>query len=217
MRGNIELVRRLGSSHFNYWFGYVANGAWVAFLLSHGLPGGEAPVSLSRGVALVAAGTLLWTLLEYGLHRYLYHVLPTFLRTGHLLHHDRSRELIGVPWYLTTAALWALWTGLRRLVDPGALGILAGTCWAGYIAYCLVHHGTHHWRMPAGYGRRLKKLHQLHHLYPDTNWGVTTPLWDRVFGTYLAPEDVRGRRRATGGADGHGRVTPRVRALQPDA
>lgn len=217
MRGNIELVRRLGSSRFNYWFGYVANGAWVAFLCAHGMPGGESPVGLRRGAALVAGGLLAWTLLEYLLHRYLYHVLPTFLRTGHLLHHERSRELIGIPWYITSAALWGLWMGLRNVVDPGALGVAAGSCWAGYIGYCLVHHGTHHWRMASGYGRRLKKLHQLHHIYPDTNWGVTTPLWDHVFGTYVGPETVRVRRQTAGPNRPRATATPRPARMQRNA
>src|SRR5947209_2889801 len=37
-----DLIRRLGSSTFNYWFGYVANMALVAWLVSHAFAHGRA-------------------------------------------------------------------------------------------------------------------------------------------------------------------------------
>lgn len=197
MRANIETVRRLGSSRFNYWFGYVANGAWVLWFAHFGLPVvGPHPLPLLQAAGYLAAGFVLWTFLEYALHRYIYHVIPSFLSQGHALHHERPRELIGVPWWLTSVALWGIWAGLARTFAPGPLGLVMAGTWAGYIAYCLVHHGSHHWRMQSGYLRRVKQLHQLHHVYPETNWGFTTHLWDVVFGTYVSPAEAKRRQRA---------------------
>ena len=184
MQGYSRWIQRLGSSPFNYWFGYVANASWVAYFLSRGT---ALTANALRPMAFFvhfAAGLLLWTFLEYLLHRYLYHVWPGALSHGHGLHHDSPRSLIGVPWWLTSVALYGLYRALAQLLPAGALGVEMGACWLGYIGYCLVHHGTHHWRMGGAYFRRVKRLHQLHHAFPSTNWGVTTPLWDFVFRTY---------------------------------
>jgi sterol desaturase/sphingolipid hydroxylase (fatty acid hydroxylase superfamily) len=39
--------------------------------------------------------------------------------------------------------------------------------------------------MPTMWGRYLKKRHARHHfLDPDSDYGVSSPLWDVVFGTF---------------------------------
>lgn len=189
-----DWVRRLGSSTFNYWFGYVANGAWVAWLFSRATPLGPDPVGALPLLGYAAAGVLLWTFLEYVLHRYVYHVWPSFLRHGHGLHHQAPRELIGVPWWLTSVALYGVFRLLSLAVRPGPLGVVMGSCWLGYIGYCLLHHGSHHWAMRAPYLRTMKRMHQLHHAYPNTNWGFTTNIWDVAFGTYQADKRSGARR-----------------------
>lgn len=190
---NSETVKRLGSSKFNYWFGYVANGTWVLWLASRALPSGPAPLPAAQFALYAAAGLLLWTFLEYLLHRYVYHVIPSFLSQGHHLHHESPRALIGVPWWLTSAILYGIYRGLALAFHPGATGVVMAGTWFGYIGYCLLHHGSHHWAMRNSYLRRVKKLHQLHHVYPDTNWGFTTSFWDRLFRTYQPEATARSR------------------------
>ena len=60
-----ELIRRLGSSSFNYWFGYVANVSLVIWLVSHAFAGGHARLELAELLAYATAGLLAWTLAEY--------------------------------------------------------------------------------------------------------------------------------------------------------
>jgi sterol desaturase/sphingolipid hydroxylase (fatty acid hydroxylase superfamily) len=177
-----RLVARLGTSRFNYWFGYPVNVTLVAWLASRAFLGGQPP-GAGRALLLLAAGLVVWTLAEYLLHRYLYHVLPSFLSVGHALHHASPRALIGVPWYLTTIAALALYAGLARVADPGAIGLLMAGAGLGYVLYCLAHHGSHHWRMRHPWLRRMRRHHLIHHAHPGYNWGFTTSLWDRVFGT----------------------------------
>ena len=179
-----NLVRRLGSSTFNYWFGYVANFSLVAWLLSHNWQGGHAMVRGPLFAAYALTGWLTWTLAEYLLHRYVYHVWPSFLSTGHDLHHKEPKELIGVPWYLTAALVVLIYTGLARLFNPGSVAVIFAFAWLGYIGYCLAHHGSHHWAMRNPILRKLKRHHQVHHAHPAFNWGFTTDLWDVVFGTH---------------------------------
>src|SRR5690606_32708564 len=113
------LVRRLGSSTFNYWFGYVANCSLIVYLLAQAR-GSQQP-SAPAYLAYALLGLVLWTLAEYALHRYLYHELASPLQVGHLLHHDEPRALIGVPWYLTTVALLGTFHGLALVARPGPL------------------------------------------------------------------------------------------------
>lgn len=184
---SIERVRAMGSSRFNYWFGYVANISLVLWLSGLGIVGPHAK-SPVIAVGLLAVGLFLWTFLEYVLHRYVYHEVHSFLSVGHGLHHDEPKELIGVPWYLTSAIIVALHWALAKAFDPGALGLVMGGAWLGYVGYCLLHHGSHHWRFERSYLRAMKRHHQLHHAFPESNWGFTTSLWDRLFGTYRAPK-----------------------------
>jgi sterol desaturase/sphingolipid hydroxylase (fatty acid hydroxylase superfamily) len=64
----------------------------------------------------------------------------------------------------------------------------------GYVAYAVMHHGLHHWRIAHGtYLYRAKRRHALHHASNDEgNFGVSSPLWDLVFGTDL-PDPARSR------------------------
>ena len=163
---SIERVRAMGSSRFNYWFGYVANITMVVWLTHRGLSGREA-LGWPERLACAASGLITWTFMEYVLHRYVYHE---------------------VPWYLTTAIVLLLHRGLCAVFAPAQTGLIMGFAWLGYVGYCLLHHGSHHWRFERSYLRAMKRHHQLHHAFPNSNWGFTTSLWDRVFGTYRSPK-----------------------------
>ena len=58
---------------------------------------------------------------------------------------------------------------------------------SGYLWYVFVHYATHHWRLRRGsylYRARLRHARH-HHLSHSGNFGVTTSVWDHVFGTAL--------------------------------
>ncbi|HEY2729226.1 MAG TPA: sterol desaturase family protein [Polyangia bacterium] len=179
-----ELIRKLGSSKFNYWFGYVANLSLVIWLVSHAFARGHARLGASALLAYAVEGLLAWTLAEWLLHRYVYHLWTSFLTEGHALHHQTPRALIGVPWYLTTIAIVLAFELLALALRPSSTGVVMGFAWLGYVLYCIAHHGSHHWAYRRGWLKKMKRHHLLHHTYPDYNWGFTTPLWDHVFGTH---------------------------------
>jgi sterol desaturase/sphingolipid hydroxylase (fatty acid hydroxylase superfamily) len=193
-----ELIRKLGSSTFNYWFGYVANVALVFWLVSHGFGHGHAQLSPAAFAAYALTGLVSWTLAEFLLHRYIYHLWTSFLTEGHALHHDKPRALIGVPWYLTTIALILLYELLAIPLRPASTGVVMGFAWLGYILYCVAHHGSHHWSFKNHpWLRKMKRHHLLHHAHPEYNWGFTTPLWDHVFGTHYDRARSGGDRTTT--------------------
>jgi hypothetical protein len=179
-----EFIRRLGSSTFNYWFGYVANLSLVIWLASHAFAGGRARLGPLAFAAYAITGLLSWTLAEFLVHRYVYHLWTSFLTDGHALHHKSPRALIGVPWYLSTIALILFFELLAVPLRPSSTGVVMGFSWLGYILYCVAHHGSHHWTFKRGWLKRMKRHYLLHHAHPEFNWGFTTPLWDHVFRTH---------------------------------
>jgi sterol desaturase/sphingolipid hydroxylase (fatty acid hydroxylase superfamily) len=48
----------------------------------------------------------------------------------------------------------------------------------------MIHYGTHHIQMRKGYFRMVRQQHMHHHFQtPNKRFGVSSPLWDYVFGT----------------------------------
>lgn len=180
-----EFVRRLGSSPFNYWFGYVANVGLILWLASHALREDGLAVGPALLFLLALGGLLSWTLAEYLLHRYVYHQLPSFLSVGHGLHHARPRDHIGVPWWLTSVVVVAAFLLVSQLLDPAAVGVFMAGIWLGYVLYCVAHHGSHRWQLRGRWFQNMRRRHLIHHARAQYNLGFTTELWDRVFGTYF--------------------------------
>lgn len=137
---------------------------------------------LGRFSALFAAGLLSWTLIEYLLHRLAFHGFAP-----HSEHHANPTDpvFIVAPLWLSlssTAVLLAAFSLAARSWAMGA-SMVAGVI-AGYLAYEGIHLRIH---SPAAGGallRALRKHHYYHHFASDqVCFGVTSPLWDRVFGS----------------------------------
>ena len=135
-----------------------------------------------------AVGVVVWTLLEYALHRVALHRMPVFSPL-HALHHRAPLELIGtaswvsVPVWCATI-LVPLWTILGLNIATGiTIGVMLGYWWYG-IVHHIIHHRAH--EKSVAYFKRLRAWHMRHHHSPKRgNFGVTTPMWDYVFGTVI--------------------------------
>jgi 4-hydroxysphinganine ceramide fatty acyl 2-hydroxylase len=152
--------------------------------------------SFAKFVPCFLLGNLIWTLLEYGLHRFLFHiddVLPDanwalvlhFLLHGihHYLPMDRLR-LVMPP--LLFFVLSYPFTQLGHLLFPKSIanGIIAGA-FTFYILYDCMHYALHHTKLPQ-YMAEMKKYHLAHHYKNfELGFGVTSKVWDYVFGTVL--------------------------------
>jgi sterol desaturase/sphingolipid hydroxylase (fatty acid hydroxylase superfamily) len=142
-----------------------------------------------------AIGLVGWTLVEYLLHRVLFHHAP-ILSEIHKRHHGEPLELIGSPAWASALV------GLIAVASPAwvMFGFGLGTAATaglviGYLWYVFVHYATHHWRPRRDsyfYRARLRHARH-HHLSHDGNFGVTTGLWDHVFGTALEARAPRAR------------------------
>lgn len=150
----------------------------------------------------VAAGLVLWTLMEYGLHRWVLHARPSpsgaqrLLRSGpsHRVHHARPQEvqrtgplafaalLVLSP--VGALILWAGFTALTPWPPAGAFAVSAGLVVGAYL-HEVIHAACHHARMKGPVLARIKRFHAIHHHRDDTmNFGVTSSVWDYVFGTH---------------------------------
>ncbi|KAK8845572.1 hypothetical protein IAR55_006287 [Kwoniella newhampshirensis] len=152
--------------------------------------------ALAAFLGCFAFGVFVWTLLEYTLHRFLFHVdyyLPDapwaitlhFLLHGvhHYLPMDRLR-LVMPP--LLFFVLQTPFTRLAHLLFPKAIanGIISGA-FAMYVMYDLGHYALHHTKLPA-YLAEMKRYHLAHHYKNfELGFGVTSKIWDYVFGTML--------------------------------
>ncbi len=137
------------------------------------------------GMALLVfgVGLLLFSWVEYGFHRWLMHGPVPLLGPGHRKHHDNPKGHDSMPFFLPPMIVLVL-TGLFALVLPvGYALLLAGGLACGYATYGLSHAIMHVRRFRHPLGRRWAAVHHVHHYHPDTNFGVTTPLWDIVLRT----------------------------------
>ena len=136
------------------------------------------------GLALV--GLLAWTLVEYSAHRFLFHSL---YRHEHWTHHVDVLAYIGVSSWKTSSTFAAL---LLLAWYTGLVSVFIGAV-TGYFFYISVHYVMHrpqHWAY--GWMRGLVANHDLHHRQGiEKNFGVSSPLWDHVFRTFIRAETRR--------------------------
>lgn len=182
-----EAIWRSQSSTFNYYAGYYSNGSMMICLLSFALGSARAPVpTLAQWLGYAISGVAVWTMMEYWFHRLPYHHGPKVIVMGHTMHHETPRALLGMPYYVTAMWYMPLYLGLSYVFNPAKLAIFMAFFGLGYIGYCGVHHGTHHWRFKNRLFKWWKTHHTLHHHHPEKNFAITMPLWDSVFGTKIS-------------------------------
>lgn len=144
-------------------------------------------------------GALGWTLAEYILHRGWGHKgrAKNPFSTEHLAHHADVSYF--APTYKKAIAAASLMVVMGPLLYwwLSWTGVAAATGFVGmYILYEVIHRRLHTHRGLTAYGRWARR-HHLHHHYrrPNLNHGVTTPIWDFVFGTLEVPDEIRVPRR----------------------
>jgi sterol desaturase/sphingolipid hydroxylase (fatty acid hydroxylase superfamily) len=178
------------------------------FLVTGGIhwPAGTSPLWYIG--AFVFGFALLWTFMEYILHRFVFHFQPRnrtqwqmiFLFHGihHYQPHIKTRLVmppaVSIPMaFVFYGLFWLVLNpilGVPFLIAP----VIAGTM-LGYVCYDLIHYATHHAPMKGKIAKFLKRHHMEHHYKtPGMRFGVTTSMWDQVFDT--EPDETPKAKRA---------------------
>ena len=168
--------------------------------------------SLWLSLGLMAAGAFAWTLVEYLLHRTLFHWIPndgwgeTMHFFVHGVHHDWPNDqyrlvmppAVSVTLFVTFLGVWTLAFGTYGWAFHGGFTL-------GYMCYDIIHYLQHFGRTRFKWLKRLKKHHMSHHFNPDyeeLRYGVSTRFWDMVFRTNdLSEEEKSYSNRARERAD----------------
>jgi dihydroceramide fatty acyl 2-hydroxylase len=145
---------------------------------------------------IFGAGVFAWTLVEYVIHGVLGHAHRTFVTGLHEVHHRDPRAVFALGAWIPTAVVligaWAIF-GLA----PGVVFYAGIVC--GFGIYEYVHYRIHFTQPRFAVEERLRGRHLAHHTRePDAIFGVTTRIWDVVFGT--EPDRERMRELAAAGA-----------------
>jgi sterol desaturase/sphingolipid hydroxylase (fatty acid hydroxylase superfamily) len=158
--------------------------------------------SLSSGttIGLFFLGFLSFTFVEYLVHRYVYHLSThtearrKFQYNAHGVHHEfpKDKERLAMPPLLSITIATLLLLLFRLVMGDFTFAFLPGFL-VGYAYYLAVHYMVHIYQPPKNFLRWLWVNHSVHH-YKDGDlvFGVSSPLWDYIFGT------MRARNKPTG-------------------
>lgn len=152
------------------------------------------PYSLHAAVVtgLFFAGLFFWTATEYLMHRFVFHFQPKtewgkkIHWTFHGVHHDYPSDplrLVMVPSVSLPLGVFFYLLYQQVLGADFAAPLMAGMV-TGYLFYDITHYAVHHFPVKGKVFGSLRTYHMRHHFeYPDLGYGVSSPLWDIVFGT----------------------------------
>ena len=179
-----------------YFYTPLTLGVTVAAMMSEARSFGSILFLCFTGIAT-------WGLVEYVLHRSVFHFDARsekgrqFVYTMHLAHHAQPKALedlfaslfLSLPIAFVYCMLaWAL-TGSWQVMAYLFSGLTAG-----YFSYEFLHYQAHHGAPRLLLFRYLKKYHLLHHHQtPNLRFGVTSPVFDYLFGTFRSTHSVASR------------------------
>jgi len=105
----------------------------------------------------------------------------------HGVHHDypKDKDRLAMPPILSAAISFGLFFLFSFLMGNSVYAFFPGFIF-GYISYLGVHYIVHAFQPPKNIFKALWVNHGVHHYkHHDKNFGVSSPLWDYVFGTIV--------------------------------
>ena len=187
---------------------------WIPFVAWQWFGKMSCPCSFSLVCIFAVSFAMVWPLLEYVMHRFLFHMPVAWAKGNpwinvirflmHTVHHahprDRMRLITPLPMSLAIAAIvFPIPLMLLRNMDD----VRACVCGLimGFVVYDYVHYFLHFGKpdtLPEplrGWSRVLQKAHVNHHYAPrgmTQSFGVSHTVWDEWFGTFVTPQHISG-------------------------
>lgn len=142
-------------------------------------------------ISVFLGGMFFWSFFEYIIHRFVFHHIAHTERgkkINYILHgnhheYPRDKERLFMPaapsLILASVVFLFMFLILGKNVFPFFPGFLLG-----YLIYGSMHYAIHAWNPPYKWMKGLWRNHHLHHYKQDLRgFGVSSTLWDHVFGT----------------------------------
>lgn len=155
----------------------VSLGMIYYVLTTYTLTGSEITISL-------LVGWFIFTLIEYMVHAWLFHIGRNILVEGHARHHRKPARYDNLPFFAASLINTALFFIYNLFIDTPLALLAASASLAGYGLYIMYHFLMHRIDFKNPCGKYMQRFHYVHHMRPKKNHGVTTPIWDVIFGTY---------------------------------
>lgn len=137
------------------------------------------------------SGIFFWSLTEYIMHRFVFHSHPSSERgkriayVMHGNHHEfpRDKERLFMPAVPSVLLASVFFSIFYLAMGNYAFSFFPGFM-LGYLMYGTMHYAIHAWNPPFKWMKGLWRNHHLHHYkHEDLGFGVSSTLWDHVFGT----------------------------------
>ncbi|XP_030380364.1 dihydroceramide fatty acyl 2-hydroxylase FAH2 [Scaptodrosophila lebanonensis] len=173
-----------------FWIPVIANLLWIDFEKNS-----DSKFEIAYFFGNVFVGIFFWTLLEYALHRWIFHIkiscdssawLCTFHFLIHGLHHKvpfDPMRLVFPP--LPGVILVNIIYFPISYVIPRPRVILVGAL-IGYLSYDMIHYYLHYGNPKAKHLYNMKRYHYQHHfVHQNLGYGISSTLWDVVFKTCI--------------------------------
>lgn len=148
-------------------------------------------LSVWATLLMFISGLLSFSWVEYTVHRYVFHMsinTPRKKRLQYILHgvhheYPKDEQRLAMPPLLSTAIATGLLFIFRWILGEWAFAYLSGFL-MGYAFYLFIHFVVHVYSPPRNRFKAIWTNHSLHHYKNGkTAFGVTSPLWDYVYGT----------------------------------
>ncbi|HTH57115.1 MAG TPA: sterol desaturase family protein [Cyclobacteriaceae bacterium] len=148
-------------------------------------------LSIGTTTGMFFLGFFAFTWVEYITHRYIFHMsTETEQRakmqyTMHGVHHEfpKDKDRLAMPPLLSITISTALLFILRLMLGDLVFSFLPGFL-VGYAFYLSVHYMVHAYQPPKNFLKILWINHSMHHYKEGAEvFGVSSPLWDYVYGT----------------------------------
>jgi sterol desaturase/sphingolipid hydroxylase (fatty acid hydroxylase superfamily) len=144
---------------------------------------------------LFFVGLITFTWVEYLAHRYVFHMATytkwreKFQYTVHGVHHEfpKDKDRLAMPPLLSITISTILLLLFRLIIGDYVFAFLPGFL-TGYAAYLSVHYMVHAYQPPKNFLKFLWINHGTHHYKNgEMVFGVSSPLWDYIYGTMHTP------------------------------
>ncbi len=144
------------------------------------------------GIFVALGGVIFWTLVEYIIHRFIFHYKPKSefgkraVYVFHGVHHEYPDDLGRLVFPISASIPGAIIFLFLFKSIPGVSAAYSSVFYAffilGYLCYDMIHFATHALNVNNSFFSLIKRNHMSHHFSEsESHFGISTGIWDLIF------------------------------------